>query len=113
MLFDDLTGNGPALFRDLFASLASTTTFHLEEVQRYNSSGTAKNAALERALSTAQMLKGVARAVLPEVAVRRLIGSPAPRAQRQSRENLGAAAARRALTATATRSRAATPRRRP
>ena len=74
VLFDDLTGNGPALFRGLFRFLDVDETFHLAEVQRYNSSGTAKNATLERALSMTQTLKGVARAVLPEVAVRRLIG---------------------------------------
>jgi len=73
VLFDDLTRNGPALFRDLFRFLGVDESFALEEVQRYNSSGQAKNAALHRALSVTQKLKGVARAMLPDGAVRRLI----------------------------------------
>jgi hypothetical protein len=73
VLFDDMTHNGPAVFRSLFSFLGVDDGFSLEEVQRYNSSGTAKNAALERALSIAQKLKGVARAVLPDSAVRQLI----------------------------------------
>lgn len=73
VLFDDLTRNGPALFRDLFRFLGVDESFRLEEVQRYNSTGTAKNAAIDRALSMTQKLKGVARSILPEAAVRRLI----------------------------------------
>jgi hypothetical protein len=73
VLFDDLTRDGPALFRDLFGFLGVDASFHLEEVQRYNSSGTAKNAAIERALALARQFKGVARAVLPDAVVRRLI----------------------------------------
>jgi hypothetical protein len=73
VLFDDLTRNGPALFRDLFRFLGVDESYELEEVQRYNSSGTAKNAVIERALALGHQLKGVARAVLPDAAVRRLI----------------------------------------
>ena len=73
VLFDDLTRNGPALFRDLFRFLGVDESFQLAEVQRYNSSGEAKNVVIDRALSMAQRLKGVARAVLPEAAVRGLI----------------------------------------
>jgi hypothetical protein len=73
VLFDDLIQDGPALFRDLFRFLGVDDSFHLEEVQRYNSSGTAKNAAIAQALSMTQKLKGVARALLPDAAVRRLI----------------------------------------
>jgi hypothetical protein len=73
VLFDDLTNNGPALFRELFRFLGVDESYHLEEVQRYNSSGTAKSAAIERALAMGHKLKGVARAILPDAAVRRLI----------------------------------------
>jgi hypothetical protein len=73
VLFDDLTRNGPVLFRDLFRFLGVDESFQLDEVQQYNSTGTAKNAAIERALAVTHRLKGVARAMLPEAAVKRLI----------------------------------------
>jgi hypothetical protein len=73
VLFDDLTRNGPALFRDLFRFLGVDDSFHLEEVQQYNSTGSAKSATIERALAMTHRLKGVARAMLPDAAVRRLI----------------------------------------
>jgi hypothetical protein len=73
VLFDDLTNDGPALFRELFRFIGVDESYHLEEVQRYNSSGTAKSAAIERALAMGHKLKGVARAILPDAAVCRLI----------------------------------------
>ncbi len=73
VLFDDLTRNGPALFRDLFRFLGVDESFHLAEVQQYNSTGTAKSAAIQRALAMTHRLKGVARAVLPDAAVKQLI----------------------------------------
>jgi Sulfotransferase family len=73
VLFDDLTRNGPALFRDLFRFLGVDESFHLAEVRRYNSRGQAKNAVMVRALLMTQKLKSVARTMLPAAAVRRLI----------------------------------------
>jgi hypothetical protein len=71
-LLDDLERDGAAYFRDLFRFLGVDDGFQLETVERYNGSGTARSATIHRLLSGAARVKGLARAVLPASALRRL-----------------------------------------
>jgi hypothetical protein len=71
-LLDDLERDSAAFFRDLFRFLGVDDGFQLETVERYNGSGTARSATIHRLLSGAAKVKGLARAVLPDRAFRRL-----------------------------------------
>ena len=71
-LLDDLERDGAAYFRDLFRFLGVDEGFQLETVERYNGSGIARSATIHRLLSRGTRVKGLARAVLPDRAFRRL-----------------------------------------
>jgi Sulfotransferase family len=71
-LLDDLERDGVVFFRDLFRFLGVDEGFRLDTVERYNGSGIARSAAIHRLLSCGARVKGLARAVLPDAAFRRL-----------------------------------------
>jgi hypothetical protein len=64
--------DGAAYFRDLFRFLGVDDSFRIDGVERFNGTGVARNATVHRLLSGGAMIKGLARAVLPDVATRRL-----------------------------------------
>jgi hypothetical protein len=71
-LLDDLERDSAAFFCDLFRFLGVDDGFRLETVERYNGSGVARSATIHQLLSGGARLKGLARAVLPDAAFRRL-----------------------------------------
>jgi Sulfotransferase family len=71
-LLDDLERDSAALFRDLFRFLEVDDGFRLDAVERYNGSGVARSATIHMLLSGGARVKGLARAVLPDAAFRRL-----------------------------------------
>jgi hypothetical protein len=71
VLLDDMEREGDAFFRDLFDFLGVDDSFRIDTVDRYNGSGVARNAVVERLLPGTAMLKEVARALLPARAFRR------------------------------------------
>ena len=71
-LLDDLERDGAAFFRDLFRFLEVDDRFQLDTVERYNGSGVARSATIQMLLSGGVRVKGLARAVLPDAAFRRL-----------------------------------------
>ena len=71
-LLDDLERDSAAFFRDLFRFLGVDEGFRLDPVERYNGSGIARSATIHRLLSSGARVKGLARAMLPDAAFRRL-----------------------------------------
>jgi Sulfotransferase family len=71
-LLDDLERDAAGFFRDLFRFLGVDDGFRLDTVERYNGSGVARSATIHTLLSGGARLKGLARAVLPDAAFRRL-----------------------------------------
>ncbi|MCE3250655.1 MAG: sulfotransferase [Geminicoccaceae bacterium] len=71
-LLDDMERDGTAYFRELFRFLGVDDSFRIDSVERFNGTGVARNATIHRLLSGGAVIKGLARAVLPDVATRRL-----------------------------------------
>jgi hypothetical protein len=71
-LLDDLEHDSATYFRDLFRFLGVDDRFRMDSVERFNGTGVARNATIHRLLSGGVMIKGLARAVLPDGATRRL-----------------------------------------
>lgn len=71
-LFDDLKRDPAGYFADLFRFLGVDDGFRLDAVERMNGSGEARNAAVHWLLSKGAAIKGLARATLPDNAVRSL-----------------------------------------
>ena len=71
-LLDDLERDGAAYFRDLFRFLGVDEGFRIDRIERFNGTGVARNATIHRLLSGGAVIKGLARAVLPDRATRRL-----------------------------------------
>ena len=98
-LLDDLERDGAAYFRDLFNFLGVDDDFPIDRIDRYNGSGVARNAMVQRLLSGGSRAKGLARRMLPDRAFRRLARlQHGVRAANQRRDSELPADLRRQLT---------------